>query len=106
MTEQSGWQLSGSAPEAYERYLAAPLLSPCAPGLIEAAAMTSGERVLDVACGTGTVARCAAHRVGTTGRVTGIDLNTGMLAMALQEMYRVLVPGGTSGAQCSTGYPV
>jgi SAM-dependent methyltransferase len=38
--------------------------------------------VLDVACGTGIVARTAADRVGPTGRVTGLDLNPGMLAVA------------------------
>jgi ubiquinone/menaquinone biosynthesis C-methylase UbiE len=50
-----------------------------------------GERVLDLACGTGVVARLAAAKVGTTGHVTGLDLNAGMLAVA-----RALPPPGTS----------
>jgi SAM-dependent methyltransferase len=37
---------------------------------------------LDVACGTGVVARLAAGRVGADGRVVGLDLNPGMLAVA------------------------
>jgi len=41
--------------------------------------------VLDVACGTGAVARVAAQRVGTSGRVTGLDLNAGMLAVARSQ---------------------
>jgi ubiquinone/menaquinone biosynthesis C-methylase UbiE len=41
-----------------------------------------GERVLDVACGPGVVARVAAERVGATGQVVGLDLNPGMLAVA------------------------
>ena len=41
-----------------------------------------GEHVLDIACGTGLVARLAAQRVGGTGNVTGLDLNPGMLAVA------------------------
>jgi ubiquinone/menaquinone biosynthesis C-methylase UbiE len=42
----------------------------------------AGERVLDVACGTGSVARRAAARVGAAGEVVGLDVNEGMLAVA------------------------
>jgi ubiquinone/menaquinone biosynthesis C-methylase UbiE len=42
----------------------------------------AGERVLDVACGTGIVARRAAPRVGSGGRVVGLDKNEGMLKVA------------------------
>jgi ubiquinone/menaquinone biosynthesis C-methylase UbiE len=38
--------------------------------------------VLDVACGTGIVARCVRERLGTGPRVAGIDLNHGMIEMA------------------------
>jgi ubiquinone/menaquinone biosynthesis C-methylase UbiE len=38
--------------------------------------------VLDVGCGTGVVARLAAHHVGPTGKVVGLDLKAGMLAVA------------------------
>jgi ubiquinone/menaquinone biosynthesis C-methylase UbiE len=38
--------------------------------------------VLDVACGTGVVARTAADRMGGQGRVVGLDLNQGMLTVA------------------------
>ena len=41
-----------------------------------------GDRLLDVACGTGVVARAAAGRVGPNGTVTGLDLNQAMLAVA------------------------
>jgi ubiquinone/menaquinone biosynthesis C-methylase UbiE len=47
--------------------------------------------VLDVACGTGVVARLAAERVGATGTVAGIDINPGMLAVA-----RSVTPPGMS----------
>jgi ubiquinone/menaquinone biosynthesis C-methylase UbiE len=53
-----------------------------APFLLDFVALKPGERVLDLACGTGVVAREAASRVGTAGRVVGLDLNAGMLALA------------------------
>jgi len=82
MSQPEQWQLSGNAAEMYERYVVPYLLGPWAPGLVALAALRPGERVLDVACGTGVVARLAAQKVGTTGQVTGLDLNPGMLAVA------------------------
>jgi ubiquinone/menaquinone biosynthesis C-methylase UbiE len=82
MSQHEQWQLSSNAAEMYERYVVPYLLGPWAPGLVELAALQPGECVLDVACGTGVVARLAAQKVGTTGQVTGLDLNPGMLAVA------------------------
>jgi len=82
MGQQAEWQLSSDASEAYERYVVPYILGPWAPGLVELAALQPGERVLDLACGTGLVARLAAQKVGPTGRVMGLDLNPGMIAVA------------------------
>lgn len=73
---------SGSAPENYERYFVPVIGAPLANDLIEIAALRPGERVLDVACGTGVVARLASQLVGDAGTVTGLDINPGMLAVA------------------------
>jgi ubiquinone/menaquinone biosynthesis C-methylase UbiE len=75
------WQLEGSAAELYQRYLVPAITTKWAEDLIERAQLRSGEAVLDIACGTGVVARLAAKRVGG-GKVTGLDLNPGMLAVA------------------------
>jgi SAM-dependent methyltransferase len=82
MNTQEQWQLTLEAAELYERYPARYILGPWAPLLVDTARVTAGERVLDVACGTGVVTRAAAKRVGPTGRVVGIDLNPGMIAVA------------------------
>ena len=82
MSQQGQWQLAGSAPEVYERELVPAVFRVWAPILVELAQLRPSERVLDVACGTGVVARIAATRVGPTGTVVGIDLNPGMLSVA------------------------
>jgi ubiquinone/menaquinone biosynthesis C-methylase UbiE len=76
------FQLSDEAAERYERCPARYILGPWAPLLVNAARPAAGERVLDVACGTGVVARIAAERVGPDGRVVGVDLNPGMIRVA------------------------
>jgi ubiquinone/menaquinone biosynthesis C-methylase UbiE len=82
MRKGSGFQVSGNAAELYEQYAVPYVLGPWAPELVELAALRRGERVLDLACGTGVVARLAAPRVGPTGQVIGMDLNAGMLTVA------------------------
>jgi len=73
---------TGSAAETYERYFVPAIGRPVAEDLIEAATLRKGERVLDVACGTGVVVRLAAERVGDTGSVTGLDVDAQMLGVA------------------------
>jgi ubiquinone/menaquinone biosynthesis C-methylase UbiE len=82
MSDQGQWQVVGNAAETYERALVPAVFAAWAPFVVALAGPRPGERVLDVACGTGVVARLAAQRVGRAGKVVGLDLNPGMLAVA------------------------
>jgi SAM-dependent methyltransferase len=82
MSDQASWQVAGSAPEVYERDLVPAVFGPWARVVVDFADLQSGDRVLDVACGTGVGARIAAEKVGERGTVVAADLNPGMLAVA------------------------
>ena len=72
------------AANAYETLFVPPLFRQWAPKVADAAQIKPGQRVLDVACGTGILAREVASRTGPTGYVAGLDPNSGMLAVAKQ----------------------
>ena len=75
---------TASFPEMYERLLVGPLFRPWAEALLDIVGVSAGERVLDVACGTGIVARLAHERLAGSGRVVAVDLSPQMLAVAQQ----------------------
>src|SRR5215207_559623 len=76
------YQLSVEAAEVYEARFVPAIFAEWAPHLVEAAGVVGVQAVLDVACGTGVVARTAADRMAGRGRVVGLDINEGMLAVA------------------------
>ena len=82
MSQQPPWPLDGNADELYERHLVPAMFGPWAEDLVALAAPEPGESVLDVACGSGVVARLVAQRVGPAGTVVGLDFNAGRLAVA------------------------
>jgi ubiquinone/menaquinone biosynthesis C-methylase UbiE len=76
------FQITREQAEAYEELFVPALFAQWAPLMIDIARVEEGQRVLDVACGTGVVARAAADWVGRTGSVVGLDLNPAMLEVA------------------------
>ena len=81
-------ELGGQSPaETYEKFMVPAIFAPWVSSLLNLADLKHGERVLDVACGTGIVARSAMEKVGEDGHVVGLDFNTGMLGVA-----RALLP--------------
>lgn len=77
-----------AAATAYEELFVPALFQQWVPLVLSAADIHSGNRVLDVACGTGVLAREAASQVGPSGHTAGLDLTPGML-----EVARRIAPG-------------
>ncbi len=75
-------QVNKSAAEVYEEFFLPALFQEWAQRTANAAQIQDGDNVLDVACGTGVLARFTKEKVGEKGLVTGVDINEGMLAVA------------------------
>jgi SAM-dependent methyltransferase len=86
MNQSTNWYTNGNMAASlganYDQYLVPTIFGPWAADLVALAAPQPEDQVLDVACGTGTVALHVAQILGATGSITGLDLNPGMLAIA------------------------
>jgi SAM-dependent methyltransferase len=78
-------QVNADAARIYDEFFVPALFAEWAQPVCDAAEIRPGDRVLDIACGTGVAAREAAKRSGARGKVTGIDRNSGMLAVAREQ---------------------
>ena len=78
-----------SPAQVYDEFFVPALFGQWGRIVSERAAIAPGERVLDVACGTGALACAAAERVGESGAVTGLDPNEDMLAVAQAKNARI-----------------
>jgi ubiquinone/menaquinone biosynthesis C-methylase UbiE len=81
-TARETFRLSAAAAEMYESQFVPALFAEWAPRLTDLAGVAPGQAVLDVACGTGIVARTVADLQRGKGRIVGLDLNEAMLAVA------------------------
>jgi ubiquinone/menaquinone biosynthesis C-methylase UbiE len=79
--QRYGWD---KAAGCYEQYWARQL-QPAQDRTLARAELAPGERVLDVACGTGLVTFRAADAVGPTGRVVGTDISDAMIEAIRQR---------------------
>jgi ubiquinone/menaquinone biosynthesis C-methylase UbiE len=86
MNEGERGQVSGSAAEVYEDFFVPALSQPWAKRVADAAQIRAGQRVLDVACGTGALTCEIVARVGPSGSVVGLDLNEVMLEVARRKV--------------------
>ncbi|WP_035484586.1 methyltransferase domain-containing protein [Geminicoccus roseus] len=84
--EERAESRSESSAEVFERLFLPAMAGPWAVRVADAARLGPGDRVLDVACGTGAVAAEALRRVGPDGSVTGLDRSPDMLAVARRKL--------------------
>lgn len=82
--EDSRGQVSGVAARLYETFFVPALFAEWPPRIADLVAPRPGQRALDVACGTGVLARELARRTDGPS-VVGLDRNDGMLAVARAE---------------------
>ncbi len=81
MSELSLQDLERTA-TAYDQLLVPGVLQAWMPVVVSAAEIGRGQRVLDVACGTGTLTRAAKLQTDPGGLAVGLDINPGMLSVA------------------------
>lgn len=79
---RNAWETASVVAENYDRQLVPLLFQPWVDDLVRRVSPQAGERVLDVACGTGVVAQTVAPLVSESGTVVGLDVNPDMLAVA------------------------
>ena len=89
LNEQERGQVVRSAAQVYEDFFVPALFGEWAVRVTQAARVKAGDRVLDVGCGTGVLARHVAGEVGPGGSVVGIDVNEGMLEVAARLAPRI-----------------
>jgi SAM-dependent methyltransferase len=82
-------EATGSPAEVYDKLFVPALFQQWAEVVADAAGIALGQRVLDIACGTGVLACAAAERVGSSGAVVGLDPNEDMLAVARRKSARI-----------------
>lgn len=85
MNESEKGQVNHNAAEVYEEFFIPALFQDWPSQVADAADIKAGQQVLDVACGTGILARTVAGLVGPAGSVVGLDVNEGMLAVAKRK---------------------
>jgi len=98
------FQLEGSGPSIYEKVMVPLWFGRWAEALIELVDLRTSERVLDIACGTGVTTRLAKEKVGSKGRVDGLDINSPMLVMA-KELAGSLDINWVESDVCNSGLP-
>lgn len=85
MGDKESGQISANAAEVYDQIYLPALFAEWSFRVLDAAQIQMGQRILDVACGTGVLAKTIFEQIGDEGSVVGVDNNEGMLAIARKK---------------------
>jgi SAM-dependent methyltransferase len=86
------FKLADGAARIYEEYKVPTVFGPLAAATTERMPPQDGDRILDLACGTGILARTLRQQMSADTMVTGADINIGMLAVAAEVVDPALEP--------------
>ena len=82
MVSRTDKPIAGSPAEIYEQFIVPAVFGPWTEDFVEFVAPKSGESALDIACGTGALAKLLADRASSGGRIVGLDFDSGMIGVA------------------------
>ncbi len=103
---ETGYQLKGNAAQLYEQNNVPGLLRAQAGAMFDQVSLQEGDRMLDVACGTGIVTRVAVERCSRLASIVGLDFNAGMLEVAQANMPKTDTPvEWQEGDMCALPFP-
>jgi len=80
--QDSGFQLEGNAAVLYEAQKVPSMFAPLADATIDAITISKDDTIIDLACGTGVLARKVRSKLGSHTRIVGADLNESMIQVA------------------------
>jgi ubiquinone/menaquinone biosynthesis C-methylase UbiE len=97
--------VSNKSAQNYEQYIVQLVITPHTHAVLDHMPLQKGNRVLDVACGTGIVTRIAAERFDNIGKIVGLDRNPAMLDIARQSNPSNIPVEWHEGDMCALPFP-
>ena len=106
MAEVERYQLARDAAQEYEQRTVQAVMQPHTTAIFDHVSLQDGDRVLDVACGTGIVTRIAVTRFSNIASIVGVDLNLNMLEIARAHTPATHIPvEWREGDACMLPFP-
>lgn len=105
MVDTERFASSDEAAQRYEQNIVQPIIKSHTHAVFDHVSLHEGERVLDVACGTGIATRIAAERFAHVGKIVGLDRNPAMLAVARDNQPSNISVEWREGDMCALPYP-